>query len=321
MKKFILVISLILVVSLLSSCELETGEEEEEQFIFGLGDFAGGTDAIEFSFERDSPPETVYSDDSFDIIFEAENLGEYNIQPNEMKFIVWNLPSSRFDISNSEIIKYNQQDFMGMLVEDGDETPGDRREFVIEDDIRPEVDSIPAGGMPFSVKGGLCFKYMTDSVASLCLVGDDRNPDQVCDPNDDPEIINSGSPIQVNNFRQSLSGSRINFNFMVSHQGSGRFLDNSEDGGDVSCTDKGTRQENMVFLELNSPQKDIDCGFADEEGPGQIQSGLVSLYNNERFISCQVEGIDNNLNEVVPVDINIDFNYYQTIQKDFTLRE
>ncbi|MFW6025384.1 MAG: hypothetical protein ACOCRX_03495 [Candidatus Woesearchaeota archaeon] len=318
MKKIMIIISLLLVVSLLSSCDVNTDEESEEQFIFGGNSYAGGTNGIEFSFERDSPPETIYNDDTFEIVLEVENLGEYDISQDEMAFTVWNLPTNRFNLGSSEIGASLNSELLGVLTDDGDKIPGDRDEIIVESGVSSSLseDDIPVGGMPFTIKAGACYRYKTESIANVCLVGDDRNPDQVCDPNSNPELINSGSPIQVKNFKQSLSGSRININFIVSHEGDGEIFYNDDS---LECSGREINEKNLIDISISSPRAEIDCNF-DDGTSGDVQSGELKLYNNERFVTCEIRNIDDSMNRMMPFEMELDFIYYQDIQKEIFLR-
>ena len=132
----------------------------------------------------------------------------------------------------------------------------------------------------------------------------------MCNPVGSRSVFSSGSPVQVNSFRQNLGGQdKIQFSFDIVHSDQGNVFETSE--GDSITADDCPKDPRERRQKENRVMVNIDTGLAtDLKCVGMVGSnGVITLGKDRRTITCTQE-LDPNRNDFeTNVDITLDFNY------------
>ncbi|MFH0868534.1 MAG: hypothetical protein V1831_04440 [Candidatus Woesearchaeota archaeon] len=289
--------------------------------------FLGGTKGLEIGFIEGMPPDEVTDGKTFEFqaMIRLKNLGEHDLlETDQVKVDLIGILPSDFGADSSELTDREPEDELtarkrgpeGDIIEPTETYiifPGDNDYFNFGGSI--------AGNTPFIFRADVCYKYQTDAVSEVCVLGNmiDVADDAICRPSEPKTVFNSGSPVQVTAFRQSVVGrQKIQFSFDIVHSGSGTIFDSTDDADcPKESSSRRTKEDSiMVIVDTGLPGT-LNC--AGLGGSSSIQRGFVKLVGGKRTITCtQI------LNEVgdykKAVDITLEFNYLDSVDKEILVK-
>ncbi|MCH8067174.1 MAG: hypothetical protein IIC69_01170 [Nanoarchaeota archaeon] len=295
--------------------------------------FLEGSQGLVIAFLEGSPPEEVTDGDTFpfQVIVTLKNEGEHKFGAlSDIKIDLIGFAPSDFrsdptdftdadlqDISPTEIPTPRERDSEGNIIE-GIETfiefPKTGVNFNFKDSL--------AGNTVFIFRADVCYKYNTTAVSEICVLENlvDVSDDSICDPSETKRVFSSGSPVGVTAFRQNVAGTdKIQFSFDIMHSGSGDVFDPATA---ANCPkDPSTRRANEddVRVEVDTGlTTTLNCGGLIAVGTKQI--GTVKLVNGKRTITCTQDLADPRTDFIKSVDITVDFNYLDNVDKEILVK-
>jgi hypothetical protein len=291
--------------------------------------FLGGTEGLSITFEKGMPPDEVTDGGTFPFqaIVSLKNNGEYDLKKDDVKVSLVGIQADDFGAGDAEL-EDQSPDF--------DPTPRQRdSEGNIRESAKTSV-TFPSAGDEFNYEGELtgntmftlraevCYKYETKAVApQVCMLENliDVAEDAICNPTGTKEVFSSGSPIQVQNFQQSVSGKdRIAFSFDIVHSGNGYIFD---PGTDANCPkDPSERRINEdkvgVVVDTGISGGSLSCIGLDSSS--STASGSVRLVDKKASISCTQTRGTNTKDFTTGVDITVKFNYLDKADKGILVK-
>ncbi len=281
--------------------------------------FLGGSQGLDMNFLRGSPPDEVSDGGTFpfQVIVSLKNLGEYdfNLDTNQVEVNLIGILASDFGVSDSSLRDKNPEDVPTPRQRDSEGDIIEPVEVYVEFPSSGEFNfggSI-AGNTPFTFRAEVCYRYQTEAVSEICVLENmiDVADDAICDPSETKRVFSSGSPVQVNSFRQNVAGrDKIQFSFDIVQSGSGDVF--IYDGTSADCPKDPSRRrmaENKVKVRVDTGLSNLKCvGLS-----GNI--GSVTLVNGRRTITCTQDLPSSRSDYKKNVDITIDFNYLDSVDK------
>ena len=300
MKKIILV--LIGIMILLVGCESSSDAGPTSDT------FIGGTDALEFDFMEETPPAEVYDNGQqpFEVTVNVENKGEYDVDKEDIKIKLTGFYPGDFNSPTTELSP--EEDLDKSYIDPDGEVQRGTITYVNFDGFN-FMGSL-AGNNKYTIRADVCYKYGTKAQADLCVLEDltpDVDEDPVCDVDETKSIASSSAPVQVENLRQEISGTRkIKFTFDIVHRGNGLV---SKLGSDCS-TDLLIK--NKVWVEVDSGLAGLKCsGLTD----GSDTTGYITLYGSvdQRKVTCNqdVSGESGDFEKKVNVLLTYDYKEHE----------
>lgn len=315
--------------------------------------FIGGTDGIVFEFEKDAPPPEVTDGAAFPfkVILRFENKGEFKISNTQsagageeagklsVKLVGFNpldfnqpltstgaqgqIPTGPKPMTDTDITSISGGLFPTLDLEPRKRTPEGE---VIDGGISfvtfpPSGGSFNAvqfpGNTEFNFKAEVCYKYQTRAVTKLCILKTliDQKPNVLCNPNEGKPTYNSGSPVQVANFRQNVVGQdEIVFSFDIVHSGSGTiYKDRGADAqaGECPRDDPTKRRASLDKLYLQITTNLVRGGVVDVTRQCGVETdGAVRLIDGSRTVTCRLNLQGQHQTDFESlVNIKLDFNY------------
>lgn len=308
MKKILLII---MVAALLTITACGEGETVNT----GATGFVGGTQGIQMKFMTNTPPAMVEGAgiESFDVIVELENKGEYEVLKEDITVKLEGFSATAFNTTN-EALTQNPEDDLFAVRKNADGT-------IISSPPIPAMfenlnyqDTVMAN-MPFTIRAKACYGYETTALSNICVkenFNDDR-PGDICAVMGTKTVSNSGAPVQVTHIRQSPVGrDKTTITFGIQKRDTNPSGKVSRIGSDCGTA---STQENMVFVTLSGfegPGNEVRCiGLTDGTGT----SGYVRLNEGQpREISCTIILTDRNP-RVQPFSIRVGYDYSTYIDK------
>ena len=295
-RHIILMVCLILV---LAGCEQETTSTAKGKT------FIGGTEAIEFNFMEGSPPPEVYDGGNFpfEVTLNVENKGEYDVNKDEIKFQLIGFYPEDFNADAASLTGITpDEDLAGAYIDsEGNQIPGGITYVNF-----PELNYIGQlkGNNEFPIRAEVCYEYGTKSQTDLCILRDlTKTSDKVCEVNEQKVVESSSSPIQIENFEESVAGTnKITFSFEVVHRGTGLI------SKDAVCSD-ALVDKNKVKVTVSGIEDlgTLTCSGIDEEG-------YVTLYGGKRLVRCTIDLNDRGSDFEKKVYIDLEFYYAENKQ-------
>mgnify|MGYP001589304601 CR=1 FL=1 len=298
--------------------------------------FMGGTQGLEISFLEGLPPDEVTDGSSFgfNAIVRLKNLGEYDLKLGQVKASLVGFLPSDFDVDVAKIKDKSP---------DSDPTPRKRdAEGTIIEPVETFV-TFPSSGefnfkkpipgnTPFIFRADVCYRYQTKAVSEICVLEDMVRiaDDAICIPTGDKTVFSSGSPMQVNSFRESYAGKsgnneRIQFSFDIVDSGSGDIFDSTTDANCPKASADRRAKEDIVKIT-------VDTGLATTGGAlscvgltaptyGTTSvSGSVKLINGKRTLTCTQTIPAGTKDFKKSVSITLDFNYLSSADKEVLVK-
>lgn len=313
---FVLVICLLLLVSACKRGGAATGTAPRTPFI-------GGTAAITVNFEKDSPPPEVTDDISFafNSIVRLQNEGEFAVDKDKIKLNLVGFDPADFGRTFDDLRNVEPQDTLGSKKRDaeGNIIQGNPSFATFPKSGDSFVPRTFSGNTEFTFRADVCYHYQTFSNAKLCVLKDmiNVNDKSLCKPNGARTIYSSSAPVQIANFRQSVSGKdKLIFSFdIVSNTNVDIFWDKQgslpTDDFDSGCPrDPRARRErdNSVGVEITEIPVDpvflnLKCGGLDDGF-----KGVVRLVNNRRTLTCTVDLVSDRIDLEKVMGVNLKYN-------------
>ncbi len=314
MRKAILITFIALLLAFAAGC----GEGQEQQGV-PTSKFVGGTEGLAVSFAPGSIPDKVLDKDQpFGISVVLTNRGDHTIENGADATVkITGIDPGDFGVSASEMVQDSpnsirgaQKDTQGNVVQ-GETVSLDFPEgggsFVHQKQI--------SGSVTYNVRADVCYKYGTVANTKLCvledILGTTGNGDKLCRINEEKPVDNSGAPVQIAMFRESVSSAnKVAFVFKVKHVGTGTVHE-----ADSECS-KEFQQKDKVHVKVDTGISDgLQCsGLQDGAAAGSVFEGDAQLLNGEREIRC-TQTINNPTDLEKLVQIELTYDYNQNIQK------
>ena len=286
--------------------------------------FVGGTNGLSLEFvEGTPPPEVLDQNQPFGISLKLSNLGEYSISDVSKATVkLSGFDPADFGVTQAELqqqapeeLRGAQKDIEGNLVQGTVVTmdfPAGGGSFQHQQTI--------AGSVTYNVRAEVCYDYGTTANAKLCvlkdLLGTQGKQGELCEVNEAKTVDQSGSPVQVTGFTESVSSSnKVAFVFKVSHTQSGTVHELGS-----SC-DPDFNKKNKVHVKVDTGMTDgLTCsGLQNGATSGSLFEGDATLLNGEREIRC-TQTINNPTDLEKLVRIDLTYEYDQFISKDLEVK-
>jgi len=278
--------------------------------------FLGGSNGLTIEFLKGEPPEEVTDGGIFDFqaIVSLKNEGEFLIKRDNIKIDLIGFLPEDFDVGRDQLRDKRPEDDLTPKIRDAE---GNIQDPIVTEVTFPDVDSFfnfirsVTGNTEFIFRADACYKYQTKALSRICVLRDliNLDNDDICDPSESKRSFSSSSPVQVSNFKQTVSGrDKISFSFDITHTGSGSVLkegDSSSPPADCPKDSKDRRvKENRVLVTVDTGLSNLRC-----VGLSGTTSGFITLVNGKRTVTCTQE-LDPGRNDFeTNVDITVDFNY------------
>ncbi|MBI4438528.1 hypothetical protein HY640_01190 [Candidatus Woesearchaeota archaeon] len=268
--------------------------------------FCGGLDGVEVKFVEGSPPLEVFDGNQFpfDVSLRLLNKGEQDIEVSQSKVELSGI--SNVDFGGPVYVKVVSERIPGK----SKDQEGNCREanpvivsFGSSGEEPFRYRQVLPGNTQFPLRVDVCYSYRTRASAQFCVQRElpRFGQEPTCKVDEVKAVSNSGSPLHVENFRQSPGGqSKIAFSFDLVHKGTGAIH-----SGDL-C-DSRFQNRNRVRVRVTSNVGRITCTSL-----GGGNEGDVTLTENKKFVSCFMDasGVSGREFET-PLSIELFFNYKQ----------
>jgi hypothetical protein len=267
MRKAILITCLALLLVLSIGCD---GKKEQQGI--PTSKFVGGTQGLTIEFATGSLPDKVLDKDQpFGISVVLTNKGDHTIdQGADATVKITGIDPTDFGVSAGDLvqdaaaqIRGAQKDTEGNMIQGETislDFPQSGASFTHQKEI--------AGSVTYSVRADVCYKYGTVVNTKLCvledILGTQGAADKLCKINEEKAVDNSGAPVQISAFRESVSSAnKVAFVFKITHTGTGTVHEESSE-----CS-KEFQQKDKVHVK-------IDTGLSDGLMCSGLQDGTAS---------------------------------------------
>ncbi|MBW2992428.1 hypothetical protein KY345_04390 [Candidatus Woesearchaeota archaeon] len=317
MKKVLFILPFIILAIAFSGC---APAEEAENVSAVTGAYIGGDKGLELSFLDNAPPGNVFDKpegeegNPFDVAVKIENKGEYTVAAGKCKLTISGVEPTSFGKQRADFTDLQTtEELLKTRKSAGEVIPGT---FTILTISELEYQSPVSGFIgPFNLRASVCYEYQTEASSSICvledLLGVERK-EGICKATESKTVENSGGPVQVKNFEQSVTGKESTaFTFDVQHAGG----DKNEvyENKDQSCS----TGEDKVRIQVLLGEKDITTKCSG------ISDGMVNL--RVGHVRCPItigEGKDlPKLDYVQPVKVILTYDYKQYTDKAITVKQ
>lgn len=302
MKKEIFVLAMVLVLLGVTGCTQQSATPSR------MHPFLGGSVGVAVDFSIDQPPAEVDDggDFPFDVVVELHNLGEFDVNAEDVEVRLLGIKPEEFSKNPSDMIQKSPEDIMATKKTPEGEIIEGAPVFVEFTGFNHE--SALLGNREYKLRAELCYLYETKATAELCVRKNNINPEAggVCQVSGPKTIYNSGGPVQVTSFTEvTRAKDKVGFNFAVEHVNTGHV---HEQG--TNCNTDRTHEE-KVWIEVTT---DFDSGLACTGlSGGDSTSGYVKLYSGRRTVSC-TQQIDSLSDYVTSANINLVYDYRDSVE-------
>jgi len=268
--------------------------------------FIGGTESIEFDFMEETPPPEVYDSGQqpFEVTVSLENVGEYDVAKEDIKVKLSGFYPGDFD--NPVIEKNPDEDLDKSYIDpDGEEERGtityvNFPGFNFKESL--------VGNNEYTIRAELCYKYGTIAQADLCILDDltpEEDEEEVCEVDESKSVDSSSAPVQVENFKEEVAGTRkIKFSFDTVQRGTGLV---SKLGTDCS---KSLVDEDKVWVEITTDVGSLSCSGLEE---GTSTTGFTKMYGGKRKVICMqdISGVTGDFEKKVNILLKYDYKEHE----------
>ncbi len=267
--------------------------------------FIGGTNGLLINFAPNAPPAEVVDGNRFpfSVIVSIENAGEYDVPANKVDIRLTGLYPPDFGQPAGELRRAPSDALMGVKKDsEGNKIPGTttQAEFA-----NLNYQGRLQGNLQLPLRIEACYNYGTKVSAVYCmrknLLATAAGP---CKVNEPKTAYNSGAPIQVVSFTESVSGTNsVLFNFKIAQKGNGNvFL------RDTQCAPL-LQNENKVHVTVDSGLPGLQCQGLQEKG-ADGRSGLARLTNGEATFTCTQP--TTNVDAVKEISVQLNYDYLES---------
>ncbi len=311
MMKQAILITIISLMLMLVGC----GENKEQSGLVG-SKFVGGNAGLAISFAAGSLPDKVLDQNQpFGISVVLTNKGDHTIDTAADATVnIAGIDPTDFGVTSADLtqdsaaaIRGAQKDSQGNVIQGETislDFPASGSSFSHQKSI--------AGSVTYNVRADVCYKYGTVTNTKLCvledILGTQGGLGKLCKVNEDKTVDNSGAPVQVSMFRESVSSAtKVAFVFKITHTGTGTVHEKSSE-----C-DKDFQKKDKVHVKIDTGLSDgLTCsGLSGGTASGSTYEGSAQLLNGEREIRCtQTINSPTDLEKLVRIDLTYDYNQY-----------
>jgi len=276
--------------------------------------FVGGTTGLKLDFVEGAPPKEAYDKGTFpfDVAVQLENVGETNVNKADIQVTISGFDPTDFSKTQAFMSQNSGEDLRG--------TYKNSENRVIEGTISTvEFNGFSymenlTGNTPFFIRADVCYKYGTTANTKLCYrenILDPEEDNDLCEINADKKVYNSGSPVQVENFKETGRGTnKIGFNFDIKHKGTGEIFDPG-----TTCDDSDRKFEDVIYVTVDTGMGGgLDCSSLD-----QGTKGSVKMYDNHKTVSC-VQEVNDPADFEKPVVITLEFDYEEDKTEEIMIK-
>jgi len=303
MKKALILISILMVVTLLTSCAQQNEREQN---------FRTGSQGLVMRFLPNQPPPQIYDDQQFDVQLEVANRGAYTV-------------GETFDTLHLSGFDHNI--LRGISVQGAQLEPLEGKSLYNPvgslDYVGFQADplQLSQAGIdryPFTLMATLCYKYETIASATVCIDPDPFGPQQrekVCSASS-VGLGTQGAPIAVTNVEVQPSKQKTRFKITISNVGGGAVY---KEGTDFKNKCSPYDSEGLQFDEIDFVAiEDIavsgqsirpSCRPVDKDGRH------VRLVNGQAVINCEFLNPVGATAYVSPLVIRLSYGYRSTIRQ------
>lgn len=282
--------------------------------------FIGGTNAIEIKFLEGSPPPEVFDGGGFpfDVTVSLENKGEYDVNKADAKVWLSGFYPEDFSLTTADITKNPTEDLMKSYIDsEGNIIPGTITYMTIPGfNFKGSL----KGNNDYKVWANVCYKYGTVAQADMCVLDDltkatSKNEKRVCEVVEKKSVKSSSSPVQIENFQETVSGTNsITYTFEIVQRGAGQ-LSKPNSGCDDTI---GIKDKAYVKIDSGGLAGLICSGF--DGGEQKTTEGFTTLFGGKRIIRCTQDttGLSGDFEK--KVSITLEFDYKEHIESSITVK-
>ena len=319
MKKIILITCMALILMFASGC----GQKDDQSGLTG-SKFVGGNAGLDLSFAPGSLPDKVLDlDQPFGISVVITNLGDHTIETGaEATVRITGIDPVDFGVSAADLVQDSpgqirgaQKDVSGNVIQGETislDFPANGASLTHQKEI--------AGAVTYNVRADVCYKYGTVVNTKLCvledILGTQGGASKLCQINEDKQVDNSGAPVQVVSFRESVSSAnKVAFVLKLKHTGTGTVHEMN-----TECS-KDFQQKDKVHVRIDTGISDglVCSGLQAGTASGSVYEGDAQLLNGEREIRC-TQTINNPTDLEKLVTIELTYDYDQFIEKNLEVQ-
>ena len=266
--------------------------------------FIGGTNAIDFNFMEETPPNEVYDggQQPFEVTVSLENKGEYDVPKGDVAVKLSGFYAG--DFSNPVSLKNPDEDLDSAYIDPDGTTQAGTITYVNFPGFNFAGRLV--GNNKYTIRAELCYKYGTKAQADLCYLEDlTSTADEVCKISENKAVVSSSAPVQVENFEEEVAGTRkIKFSFDVVQRSTG-LVSKLGSGCDTELINK-----NKVWVEVDSGIGSTSCSGLDG---GTSTTGYTTLYGGKRKIICMqdITSVTGNFEKKVNVLLKYDYKEHK----------
>ena len=305
-KRGILVLTLLILTFILTSCSGTPGGEKPIDTAAALQQVKTGTQGLEVSFVPNYPPATLYDQNELIALVDIKNKGNYDLQLQDCFIQATgfdrNIIRGGFDQIRSCAEGLNVLEGKNVYNLDGSVN---QLEF-----NSPNI-VLPLGIPDYdpTINFLTCYNYKTKATPQVCidpLLYQVSAQQKTCDYRSGVNVGGGqGGPVGVSSVRVDMVGSRAIFDISVSNLGSGSVLSPYADI--QSCGDANLNRQD--FDKIGYSVK-----LSDSIGNCNPRDGIVRLSNGQGKIICSFD-IPGTTAYKTPLLIDLDYGYIQSYSK------
>ncbi|MBT5023510.1 hypothetical protein HOK51_11105 [Candidatus Woesearchaeota archaeon] len=275
--------------------------------------FEQTTEALSISFVPGAPPEKILDKEQpFGISIRIENKGSHNIDDiNDVKVMLTGFDPADFGVGTSDLEKFSPDPLRGVKIDtEGGRIPGGiaTLDFPSSGSVFSHQTEL-AGQVTYNLKADVCYKYGSIVNTDLCvledLIGVSGEENTFCTVTEEKTVDNSGSPVKVSSFRESVASStKVSFLFKIEHVGSGKLYESG------STCEETFQKRNKVHVKVDTGISDtLTCsGLQNVAASNGVVEGDAILLNGAREISCtQTVTSPSDFKKIVRLDLGYDY--------------
>lgn len=313
MKKIIMLVLLSAMLVFATGCN----KQQETTGVTG-SQFVGGSQGLTIQFAEGTPPEKVLDQNQpFGVSIRLTNVGDHDIETlSDATVTISGIDPADFGVSEGDMKQDVPEELRGAQ-KDSEGNPVSGTDLVLDfpaSGAALQHQKEIAGSVTYNVRADVCYRYGSVSNTKLCILedilGTSGRESSLCTIAEDKPLDNSGAPVQVDAFRESVSSStKVAFVFKVKHLGSGSVHDPGSE-----C-DSAFTAKDKVRVKVDTGLADgLTCsGLQDSAGSGSTFEGTATLLNGEREIRCtQTVNSPTDIEKLLRIDLDYDYKQHAT---------
>lgn len=278
--------------------------------------FVGGNAGLDMSFAPGSVPDQILdTDQSFGVSVIVTNKGDHTIENGaDATVTISGIDPADFSVSEGDLtmdgttrIRGAQKDLQGNVIQ-GETVSYD---FPSNGGVFAHSSAI-SGSVTYNIRANLCYSYGTVANTKLCvledILGTQGTQNDLCTINEDKEVDNSGAPVQVSMFRESVSSAnKVAFVITLKHVGTGKVHELASE-----CSEE-FQQKDKVHVKIDTGISDglLCSGLSEGSASGSVYEGDAQLLNGQREVRCtQTINSPTDLEKLVRIDLTYDYGQY-----------